>query len=90
MNNLSPSFLNLGDTININDYIKIKTLVYRDQSKCEVIDGYALRKNVCVKSMRTKILKPRILLLKGSLEGYRTRDNTNPKKIEYFNLFFNS
>ena len=30
--------------------------------------------------MRTKILKPRILLLKGSLEGYRTRDNTNPKK----------
>ena len=80
INNLSPSFLNLGDTININDYIKIKTLVYRDQSKCEVIDGYALRKNVCVKSMRTKILKPRILLLKGSLEGYRTRDNTNPKK----------
>ena len=77
INNLSPTFLNLNDTININDYLKIKTLEYRDQSKCEVIDGYALRKNVGIKSMRTSILNPKILLLRGTLEGIRTNNGNN-------------
>jgi hypothetical protein len=44
INNLSPTFLNLNDTININDYLKIKTIEFRNQSKCEVIDGYAMKK----------------------------------------------
>ena len=77
INNLSPTFLNLNDTININDYLKIKTLEFRDQSKCEVIDGYALRKNVGIKSMRTSILNPKILLIKGNLEGVRTNPGKN-------------
>ena len=71
INNVSPSFQDLKDTININDYIKIKIIKYHDQSKCEVIDGYAMQKNVCSKKMRINIQNPKILLLKGSLEGLR-------------------
>ena len=81
INNLSPTFQNLNDSININDYLKIKTIEYRDQSKCEVIDGYALRKNNFTKGMRNIIINPKILLLKGPLEALRTNrgnlDTTN-------------
>ena len=77
INNLSPTFLNLNDTININEYLKIKTLEFRDQSLCKVIDGYALRKNVGIKNMRTSIKKPKILLIKGNLEGVRTNPGKN-------------
>ena len=75
INNVSPSFQDLNDSIDINDYIKIKTIKYHDKSKCEVIDGYALKKNVCSKKMRIDIKNPKILLLKGSLEGLRRRGN---------------
>ena len=75
INNVSPSFQDLNDSININDYIKIKLIKYHDKSKCEVIDGYALQKNVCSKKMRIDIKNPKILLLKGSLEGIRRRGN---------------
>ena len=71
INNVSPSFQDLNDSININDYIKIKLIKYHDQSKCEVIDGYAMQKNVSSKKMRVDIQNPKILLLKGSLEGLR-------------------
>ena len=71
INNVSPSFQDLNDSININDYIKIKLIKYHDQSKCEVIDGYAMQKTVSSKKMRVDIQKPKILLLKGSLEGLR-------------------
>ena len=71
INNVSPSFQDLNDSININDYIKIKLIKYHDQSKCEVIDGYAMQKTVSSKKMRVDIQNPKILLLKGSLEGLR-------------------
>ena len=71
IDNVSPSFQDLNDSININEYIKIKLIKYRDQSLCEVVDGYAMQKNVCSKKMRTNLEKPKILLLKGSLEGLR-------------------
>ena len=37
---VSPSFKYLNDTMNINDYIKIKILPYKDTSQSRVIDGY--------------------------------------------------
>jgi hypothetical protein len=46
INNLSPSFTILNDNIDINNYLKIKTIEFKNQSKCEVIDGYAMRKNI--------------------------------------------
>ena len=81
ISNLSPTFQNLNDSININDYIKVKAIEYRDQSLCEVIDGYAMRKNVLAKSMQTQIKNPKILLLRGPLEGLRTnRGNMTANK----------
>ena len=71
ISNVSPSFQDLNDSIDINDYIKIKLIKYHDQSKCEVIDGYAMQKTVSSKKMRVDIQNPKILLLKGSLEGLR-------------------
>ena len=71
IDNVSPSFQDLNDSIDINEFIKIKLIEYHDQSLCEVIDGYAMQKNVSSKKMRTDIQNPKILLLKGSLEGLR-------------------
>ena len=71
IDNVSPSFQDLNDSIDINKFIKIKLIKYHDQSLCEVIDGYAMQKNVSSKKMRTDIQNPKILLLKGSLEGLR-------------------
>ena len=68
IDNVSPSFQDLNDSIDINKFIKIKLIKYHDQSLCEVIDGYAMQKNVSSKKMRTDIQNPKILLLKGSLE----------------------
>jgi hypothetical protein len=80
INNLSPTFQNLNDSININDYIKIKTIETRNNEKTgEVIDGYAMKKNVVVKSMRTDIDNPSILILQGSLEHFRNRLKPNTK-----------
>ena len=80
INNLSPTFQNLNDSININDYIKIKTIETRTNEKTgEVIDGYAMKKNVVVKSMRTEIDNPSILILQGSLEHFRNRIKQNTK-----------
>ena len=71
IDNVCPSFQDLNDSININEFVKIKLIKYHDQSLCQVIDGYALQKNVSSKKMRRDIQKPKILLLKGSLEGLR-------------------
>ena len=80
INKLSPTFQNLNDSININDYIKIKTIETRVSEKTgEVIDGYAMKKNVVIKSMRTEIENPTILILQGSLEGLRNRTNSKIK-----------
>ena len=50
---VNPSFRDLKDTLNVNDYIKIKTIMFKDQSLCKVIDGYAFQKNVCSKKMNS-------------------------------------
>ena len=65
---VSPSFKYLNDTMNINDYIKIKILPYKDTSLSRVIDGYAMQKNVCSKKMRTNIENPSILIINGGLD----------------------
>ena len=81
IDNVSPSFQDLNDSIDINDYIKIKIIEYKDQSKCEVIDGYAMQKNVYSKKMREDIDNPKILLLKGHLAGARGGKQENGSLI---------
>ena len=81
IDNVSPSFQDLNDSIDINEYIKIKIIEYKDQSKCEVIDGYAMQKNVYSKKMRIDIENPKILLLKGDLAGARGGKQENDSLI---------
>ena len=72
--NLSPSFRDLKDSMNINDYIKVKIIKYRDFSYSRVIDGYAMTKNVCSKKMREKQEDPKILLLDLDLNEHKTKE----------------
>jgi hypothetical protein len=91
---INPSFKDLKDSLNINDYVKIKTIVYKDQSLCKVIDGYALQKNVCSKKMNTNIDNPRILLLDCGLDYNRNKDSITcfeslmVQEPAYFNIIY--
>ena len=81
---LSPSFRDLRDSLDINDYIKIKTINCRDQSQCRLIDGYVLTKNVASKKMQLPLENPKILLFDCALDFNKTVD---PFKINDFNKF---
>jgi len=88
---VNPSFRDLKDFLNINEYMKIKTICHKDNSLCKVIDGFAFQKNVCSKNMNTSIENPKILLLDCGLDYYRNNDITNfeNSKLQepaYFNI----
>ena len=78
INNLSPSFRYLKDSMNINDYIKVKIIKYKDFSLSKVVAGFAMTKNVCSKKMREKQENPKILLLDLDLNEHKTKE---PLKI---------
>ncbi len=91
INQVNPSFRDLKDFLNINEYMKIKTICHKDQSLCKVIDGYAFQKNVCTKSMKTNIENPKILLLDCGLDYCRNNDITDFENLKlqepaYFNI----
>ena len=65
---VSPSYRDLGDSSNINEFIKVKTIKYKNQSLCKLIDGFAFRKNVSSKKMRFSIDNPKLLLLNCGLD----------------------
>jgi len=71
INNVSPTFQDLKDSLNINDYVKIKIIEYKDASLSRFIDGYAMNKNVCSKKMNILINEPKIRLLYCGLDYNR-------------------
>ena len=77
INNVSPTFQDLKDSLNINDYVKIKLIDYKDSSLSRFIDGYAMNKNVCSKKMNTNIKDPKILLLDCGLDYSRNSGLVN-------------
>ena len=73
--NLKPSFKDLKDTMNINDYIKVKIIKYKDFSYSKVIDGFAMKKKACSKKMKEKQEDPKILLLQNlNLNEYKGKE----------------
>ena len=80
IDNLSPSFRDLKDSMNINDYIKVKLINYNDFTKSKVIDGFALTKNVCSKKMGEKQETPKILFLDLDLNDHEANEPTKIKK----------
>lgn len=88
---VNPSFRDLKDYLNINEYMKIKTICHKDFSLCKLIDGFAFQKNVCTKNMNTNIENPKILLLDCGLDYYRNNDITDFENLKlqepaYFNI----
>lgn len=67
--NIKPSTRMLRDSIDINKYIKIFLFEWRDQEKCQYVNGVVFNKNVAHKRMATEIDQPKILLITNSL-GY--------------------
>ena len=82
---LSPSFRDIKDSLDINDYIKIKILKYKDQSKCRLIDGYVLTKNVASKKMKPPLENPKILLFDCGLDFNKIVDPIQIRDFSKFN-----
>ena len=74
INTLSPTFRYLKDSMNINDYIKVKIIKYKDFSLSKVVAGFVMTKNVCSKKMREKQENPKILLLDLDLNEHKTKE----------------
>ena len=84
---LNPSFKDLKDSMNINDYIKVKIVENKDFSYSKVIDGFAMTKNVCSKKMREKQENPKILLLDLDLNIQKTNEPLQLNRKESKELF---
>ena len=92
--NLHPCSKFLNDSLNINDYIKIKIIPYKDTSKCQVIQGYVLHNKKKVNNhIKDNIDNPKILLLNKKIdENEEKYNNININKdiqIYYLKLIEN-
>jgi len=90
--NVFPSIRDLKDSLNINDYVKIKKVIFHDQSLTKYIHGYALQKNVCFKKMKTRINEPKILMLEDCGNDLITNGmfrSTNEQQNEYLKNIVN-
>ena len=79
ISNLRPCAKYLDDSLDINDYIKIKIVPYRDTSMCQVIQGYALHNKIKVNNIKSNIENPKILLLNNEINNNinETNDELN-------------
>ena len=62
-NNLRTNSLFLNDSLNINKFIKIKLIPYKDSSKSKVIPGFVMKKKCFSKNLKTSFIGPKILLI---------------------------
>ena len=76
---LRPSSRYLNDSLEINDYIKIKIIEADNKKKSQVIQGYAFQKNVANKKMKIDIDNPTILLLDPT--DFKKNEDLNEKKL---------
>lgn len=56
------------DPMNINEYVKIKKIVYPDESECKYISGIVCTKNISHRKMKGNIREPKMLIISPSLE----------------------
>ena len=78
ISNLRPCSRYLNDTLDINDFIKIKILPYKDNSMCQVIQGYVLGNKKSGFNVKDNIYNPKILLLNKEID--KEEDNGEEKK----------
>ena len=84
ISNLRPCSKYLNDSLDINNYLKIKIIPYKDSSKCQVIQGYALHNIKKSKNIKDNIDNPKILLInydkKGNKKKTEEKINSNNKE----------
>jgi len=83
INNLRTSSLFMNDYLDINEYIKIKIIPYKDNSLCKVISGFVMRNknNIIFKNTKSSFIGPKILLI--NLE----KDFISKKLDDFTNMF---
>lgn len=72
---IQPSFKDLNDSIDFNDYIKILKIKYYNNSLCKVINGVAVLKNKICKTMPNSINDPKLIVLNRGLDFDRNYDH---------------
>ena len=65
---MKPSQRLNKDSMDINKYIRIKTIKWDDDSKWCFVNGAVISNTVADKRMKKHLINPRILLMAGSLE----------------------
>lgn len=70
---VKPTSVRLNDSIDINDYIKIVTVEHPNKIDGRYVNGIVFKKDIANRRMRSKIEKPKVLLLANSL-GYVQED----------------
>ena len=80
--NVKPSSRMLGDSMDINECIKIKIIDWKDNSKSSYINGIVLSKSISNNRMAKIIEDPRILLLKDSLGEEEVPDLASVLDVE--------
>lgn len=66
--NVRPSSRLLNDSLDINQYVKIKIIDWRDSTKSAYVNGIVMTKNLADRRMQNQIQKPSILILRNSLD----------------------
>jgi len=92
--NMHPSARYLDDSLNINDYIKIKLIQYKDTSECKVIQGYVMQHNKKGKNVRYEIENPKIIMINKEIINAKEERNLNSTQLDnlndnYYNLIEN-
>ena len=92
--NVHPSSRYLDDSLNINDYIKIKIIQYKDTSECKVIQGYVMQHNKKGKNAKLKIENPKIIIINKEITNLRGDRNLESNQLDnsndnYYNLIEN-
>ena len=82
ISNLRPCTRYLGDTVDINNYVKIKIIPYKDTSMCQVIQGYVLHNKKKSNNIKSNIENPKILLLNNELNNEIDNELNNTEKKE--------
>ena len=98
ISNLRPCSRYLNDTLDINNFIKIKLIPYKDNSMCQVIQGYVLDKKKNGYNVKDTIYNPRILLLKTEINNNEeektnvnnANNNKNDNNIKDFEIYLSN
>ena len=60
--------ISYNDPLDINKFIKVKKILFKDQSLTQLIKGVVIRKNIANKRMSNSLSNPSVLMIKGDFD----------------------